>query len=263
MNPTPYTDVNSIIEELFTKIHPILGTKLVGFYVFGSLVNGDFDLASSDIDMWAALASDLDAAEFHRLQAIHQDFARAHPQWDDRIEVAYTPLAALRTITSQVSTVATILPGEPFHCTNTRKDWVIDLYTMRQKGITLYGEPPTATIPPLTQEDFTAAIREHARLWQTWINDVHTRQAQAYAILTTCRMLYAYRNGEQTSKPKAAAWAAAEFPESAALIERAVQWRQNWRTESADPQATLPKTRRFIESVLATILDASDTGGER
>src|ERR1700739_2040992 len=97
MNLTPYIDVNTLLNLLLSGIQKILGSKLVGFYLYGSLVTGDFDLESSDIDLLAAISSDLDETEFDALQQMHHDLAREHQDWDDRIEVAYLSVAALKT----------------------------------------------------------------------------------------------------------------------------------------------------------------------
>ncbi len=115
MNPTPYEDVNSIIQLLLSEIKEILGGKLVGFYLSGSLVFGDFDHKVSDIDLVAALSSDMDDREFEVLQKMHTNFAQQHKEWEDRIEVCYISTAALASVKSKTSTIANISPGEPFH----------------------------------------------------------------------------------------------------------------------------------------------------
>ena len=48
--PTPYPDVNEILDLLLARASAILGPQLVGMYLYGSLSSGDFDPASSDID---------------------------------------------------------------------------------------------------------------------------------------------------------------------------------------------------------------------
>ncbi|MBT3189561.1 MAG: nucleotidyltransferase domain-containing protein [Anaerolineae bacterium] len=48
--PTPYPEVNTIVDHLFVNIKKILGEQFVGLYLHGSLITGDFNLESSDID---------------------------------------------------------------------------------------------------------------------------------------------------------------------------------------------------------------------
>src|SRR6202521_358150 len=78
MLATPYANINAILELLLASPQGILDTKLVGLYLYGSLVIGDFDPDISDIDLVAALSSDIDEREFEALQKMHADFARLH-----------------------------------------------------------------------------------------------------------------------------------------------------------------------------------------
>src|SRR5689334_22278437 len=95
-HPTPYTDINALLDLLLSRMQMILGNKLIGLYVFGSLVVGDFDYDSSDIDLIAATSTELDEAELERLKMMHQEIALQEKLWDDRLEVAYISIGALR-----------------------------------------------------------------------------------------------------------------------------------------------------------------------
>jgi len=53
IHPTPYPDVNAVLRELLVGVQAVLGQHMVGMYLEGSLVNGDFD-ESSDIDFVVA-----------------------------------------------------------------------------------------------------------------------------------------------------------------------------------------------------------------
>jgi Nucleotidyltransferase domain len=87
MQATSYPDINILLDILLSRIQSILDKKLVGLYLNGSLVIGDFDPNISDIDLVAALSSDIDEREFEELQKMHTAFAHEHKEWDDRIEV--------------------------------------------------------------------------------------------------------------------------------------------------------------------------------
>lgn len=250
-DPTPYADINQLLELLLSGMQKILGAKLIGLYLYGSLVIGDFDPNISDIDLVAALSSDIDDKEFGTLQKMHDDFANGHKQWDDRIEVCYISVAALRTVKSQTSIVANISPGEPFHRREASKEWITDWYVVREKGITLFGPSPKTIIEPISKDEFIHSVKANAKAWRLWINDMHNRKSQAYAILTLCRALYAYKNGEQVSKKQAALWAEQELPEWSSLIQNALLWREAWRDENVDHDATFPETLRFVHFVIS------------
>lgn len=255
MQPTPYPLVNDLLDSLLSQMQTILGENLIGLYLYGSLVTGDFDLEISDIDLLAAVARDLTEMEFNALKQMQDSLVLKHPAWDNRIEIAYLSLRGLQTFKTHPSPIAIISPGEPFHIKEAGKDWLVNWYMVREKGKVLFGPPPGAIITPVSKEEFIACVKDHAVSWREWLDDIYYRGSQAYAILTLCRALYTIKNGEQVSKLKAAAWVEKELPEWAALIQNAVQWRQaQWREENIDHEFTLPETRRFVHFMIDQIL---------
>src|SRR5262249_17679020 len=204
---------DELLGSLLHQIQRILGKRLVGLYLYGSLVTGDFDRETSDIDLLAALSSDIDDDAFEQLQVMHNEFVAKNQNWNDRIEIAYLSTAALRTFKSQVSRIAIISPGEPFHIKEAGKDWLINWWAIREKGVALFGPTPGTLIEPISKQEFLQAVQEQAQDWREWVYHMQLRPAQAYAILTLCRALYACEHGQQASKQQAAQWAQARFPE--------------------------------------------------
>ncbi len=257
MTPTPYPPVNALLDTLRSGIHHTLGSKLSGLYVFGSLVTGDFDFDLSDLDLAAALATDLDADEFSRLERMHADIARDHPQWDDRIEVGYISVANLRRFDPQC-TIAVISPGEPFHFRAAEHGWVFNLHVLREQGLDLFGPSPTTLIEPISHEQFAHALGERMKGWRAWTGDPEAlvqRKEQAYTILTMCRALYAHRNGEFVSKQQAASWAARELPAWSSLIHNALRWRAATDDQNVDHQATRTEALNFTRDVTELIIN--------
>jgi hypothetical protein len=182
-------------------------------------------------------------------------FVSIHRQWEGRLEIAYLSLHALKTFKTHASPIGIISPGEPFHIKEAGKDWLVNWYIVREKGVTLAGPPPTAIIEPISREEYIQSVKEYAEGWRERIHDVRNRGSQAYAILTMCRALYTCRNGEPVSKIQAASWAEKELPEWSALIKNAVGWREaQWQEENVDHEATLPGTRRFVDFVIDRIV---------
>ncbi|HKP51468.1 MAG TPA: aminoglycoside adenylyltransferase domain-containing protein [Chloroflexia bacterium] len=252
---TDYPEVNELLDGLLHQIQLILGTKLVGLYLYGSLVTDDFDRGISDVDLLAAISSDIDEDEFAQLQKMHHDIVDRNKEWDNRIEIAYLSVDALQTYNLRVSKLAIISPGEPFHVIEAGKDWLMNWYVVREKGIALFGPSPKTIIAPVTKEEFIQAVTDHAKSWKDWIEHIHSRPSQSYAILTMCRALYAYKNGEQVSKRQAALWAEKELPEWASLIRNALLWREGWREKGVDHEATFPETVRFVHFVVNQIFE--------
>lgn len=255
MHPTPYSDVNRLLHNLLAHMQQIFGQRLIAVYLFGSLVTGDFDPDTSDIDVLAVTASPSDDLEFARLDAMHAQIVSSYPAWQDRIEIAYVAVAALQAYTSQPATIALISPGEPFHVKEAGNDWLINWWTARASGVALYGHAPTTVIAPISDAAFLAAVQDQAREWRVYVNHArHSRPYQGYVILTLCRALYACINREQVSKRQASAWVAAQFPQWSSLIQAAMVWRAAWRESVADPEATFPQTERFVHFAVDQIV---------
>ena len=255
MQTTAYREVNIVLGSLLPRIQAILEQKLVGIYLYGSLVYGDFDLEQSDIDLLTVTAASLDARELTQLETMHQELAAENPSWDGRIEVAYLTVDALQTFRTHASPIANISPGEPFHVLEAGKDWLVNWYMVREIGVALYGPPPQSVIGPIAKAEFVEMIRFHTCSWAQWVEGCRHHGGQAYAILTMCRALYTMTHGEQISKPQAAAWAAQRYPQWATLIHNALLWRAQQRTASSaiDPNATFPETVRFVHFAIEQI----------
>jgi len=255
MPDTPYADMNRLLERFLSDIRHIFQERLVGLYLYGSLTTGDFDPDCSDIDLLTVTASQITSLEFESLRGMHIDFARNNSEWEDRIDVVYLPVAALRTFRSWKSPIV-ISPGEPFHVREGEalKDWLQNWYVVRESGLALFGPPPKTIIPPITKEEFVEAVQRYAAEVSERVRHERDRKSHAYAILTVCRALHAVRTGKQASKRQAAFWAQEELPEWSRLIQAALAWRQEWREEHVVYAATHAETIRFVNFVSEQIL---------
>ena len=257
MQATPYADINELIELLLLQMQEILGKNLEGLYLYGSLVWGDFDYDISDIDLLVVTATDINKKEFRQLKKMQAAFATKYKAWAGRLEIAYVSLQALKTFKTQGSQIAVISPGEPFHIKEAGKDWLINWYTLQEKGVTLFGPAPKTFIEPISKAEFIQVVKEQAGEWREWITQtkvMRRRNYQAYAILTMCRAFYAYKFGEQVSKKQAALWAQKELPKWSGLIKNALEWREDWRNKKVDHEATISEARCFVNFVVDQII---------
>jgi len=250
MRQTPYPDIDRLLDDLLHRIRQILDTRLVGLYLYGSLVTGDFCPGVSDVDLLAATRADIDQTEFDRLRELHLAFVGNHPEWDNRVEVAYLSVAGLRTFKTQESVMAVISPGEPFHFKAAGKEWLINWWQVRERGVALYGPDPKTLIEPISRQEFLDTVQEHTQHWREWVRDSRSRKGQAYARLTLCRALYAVVNGEQVSKRRAALWAQECLPQQVKLIEQALEWRKAEDDEGIEHEATFPETECFVHFMI-------------
>jgi predicted nucleotidyltransferase len=253
---TGHADVDALLDLLGGRIRALLGPKLLGLYLTGSLVTGDFDPLVSDVDLLAVTSVALSRRDVERLAAMHAALATQEPRWQNRIEVAYLSRAALRTYRTRTSTMAVTSPGEPFHTKPAGRDWLLNWFVVRERGVALHGPPPAAFIGPISAEEVTLAVHEGAE-WRRARVPRH-RNGQVFTILTMCRALHTVETGELASKRQAAAWAASALPEWAGLIEGALTWwREHWYDQDVDHEATAADTVAFVDDLADRIAAAA------
>lgn len=248
--PTPYEDINTLLDVLLTRIQSVLGTNIIGVYLYGSLASGDFDPDVSDIDLLAVTSRTVRKHELETLKEMHGNLARQYPKWNDRIEVQYVSCIALRTFKTQTSKIVTISPGEPIHFINAGIDWLFNWYEVQEKGMVLFGPHHASIIPSISKHEYMIAVKDSALYWRERMKK-YTHQSSrgscAYIVLTICRILYGYRYGKQASKTRAAAWVAKEYPQWASLIADAISWRKTqWKKRQKSIGAALPDIQRFV-----------------
>jgi len=155
------TEIEALLDRLSEEIRRNTNDSLIGLYVYGSLVTGDFDKDRSDIDLLAVLDSDIEDDTLGRLERMHARLIEDYPAWEDRIEVAYVPAPALWNFRTRTGRIAVVSPGEPFHLKPAGSDWLMNWYTVREAGVTIYGPPPRTLIPELSQSEVVETAREH------------------------------------------------------------------------------------------------------
>jgi len=249
--PTPYADINQLLDALLTRIRAILDANLIGLYLYGSLAAGDFDEATSDIDFIAATSARLDVQELEQLKAMHEELAARWGRWGSHLEGAYLPLSAMRQDDPTDAQHPFVSATTPFGIHELGWDWVINRYVVREKGIILFGPSPATLIDPISPDQLTDAVRhilgKEFRQYLDCPDALRTRAYQAFVTLTLCRALYALQRGDFVSKPHAAAWAEHTLPaEWIPLIQRALAWRDD---ETVD-EVGLPETLRFLRFAL-------------
>ncbi len=211
------------IDELVTAIRATLGDDLVGLYVYGSYLLGDFDLDASG-------------------------FVRAHPTWRNRLDIVYIGRDTLSTFRRGNGSFAVISPGEPFHLQTDAGDWRQTWYLLRETSVPLVGPDAGELVPPISQAEFVAAILDDLPHLLAWSADGDAG-ALAYGVLTTCRALQTVRTDAMPSKPEAAAWVRERMPEWAPVIDAALACRHSGGRVGFDDSATRESARRFIASL--------------
>lgn len=251
MEWSQYEEVNTVIEKLMNGHEKIFGDRMVGYYLYGSLIWGDFDISSSDIDTLCVLSSEVTEEEMKKLRVFHEELADNHPLWRDRIEVHYAPISGLEHFRTIPFTMGNISPGEPLHLISAGIDWLDEWYCVQEYAVPLLGLDKSKVIPRIEKKEFIERVCRYARSFQERIKTCKQSQySQSYGILTLCRALYTLKNEEQVSKLAAAEWAKNYLPEYKDVIQDALVWRKERSAMSKNAEKTYEIAEKFVDDIL-------------
>jgi len=225
---TPYPEINAVLSEWVDGLIRLLGQKVVGVYLSGSLAYGDFVPGRSDIDLQVVLQTPLTESEHRWIEQLHKEVERRHPEWAERIECSYVPLELMRELTPPAIPRPWWGFGTFYAEAPAGNEWIINHYLLSKHGITLAGAEFNDLIPRI---DIDSVRRASARdLFQEWVpkigDDVWLSNShhQSYLVLNLCRILHTVIQREPRSKKIASEWAKATYPQWKGLIEEAERW---------------------------------------
>ena len=237
---------HAVVSAVRDSIAETIGDELVGLFVYGSLVTGDFDPGVSDIDLISVLAHVPDERLIAALRAMHGRLVVANPEWDDRIDVDYVSRRGLAECRTRRTTIARISPGEPFHVLDAGTDFILDWYPAREHAVALRGPSIDTFIPEIPESEYLDEVRHYLAPFPDRFDEDASPGSQSYAVLTMCRGLYALREGERHSKRHAGLRARSEFPHWAPVIDRAIAWREDPSRAADDDPAHVAEARSFL-----------------
>ncbi len=254
---SPCDDVNAVVTQLSDGLTALLGERLLGLYLTGSLTYGDFDPDSSDIDFLAVLGLELSAQQLTALTGLHNRLGAAVPRWAKRLEGSYITKDMLATKIRPQWARPYVNAGE-IHSYRYGSEWTINLYALQECGVALVGPAPEAMFPHIDIEDVRAASRQD--LIDEWLPKSEYPDAfqqagydsnhlRAYATLTMCRILHRATHDGIASKRVASSWVKETYGEPwKSLVEEAETWRHG-KTMATDQEvkAFIAFTAREIE----------------
>jgi hypothetical protein len=260
--PTPYSDVNAVLRDFLARIRPILYDRFTGMYVYGSLAQGDFDHATSDIDFIVVTERDVTAAQYGLLGAMHAQFGASDAYWAHKIEAAYIQKDALNLPSTYPATYPQLEKGRALAREPLEIGWPFQRYVLRSQGIVIAGPAPVTVMEPVAARELSAADMAILRMWQqqsrsdpSWLAWVRQRQEQYFFLVTLCRSLYTLEHGTLASKATAARWAGDTLdPKWAALIAHALMARDSAEMVVGEELAT---TLAFLDYTAQRLTEAS------
>lgn len=218
----------SILSEWVDGLQRLVGEKVLGLYLAGSLSYGDFVPERSDIDLQAVVRIPLTDDELCSVEQLHRKMEGTSTQWANRVECSYVPLAFMGDITPPKTPRPWWGFGRMYAEALAGNEWTINHYLLSKHGVPLYGPEFSTLAPPISVADVQrACVRDLLSEWLPKINDnswFASSHHQSYLVLNLCRILYTAIAGEVGTKKTAAAWAKATYCEWKALIEAAERW---------------------------------------
>jgi hypothetical protein len=255
-SPTPYPELNSVLEELVGSVQAALGHTFVGACLQGSFAVGDFD-RHSDVDFIITVRDELTGEQVDLLQGIHARVYALDSEWARHLEGSYFPAAVLRSYEQHAQPLWYLDHGSRTlvrsdHCNTIVVRWVV-----REHGIALAGPVPATLVDPIPVDALREEIRATMRAFGQEILDdpakYRNRFYQGYIVLSYCRMLRDLVVGRPGSKRAGAAWATANLDSRwSGLIDRAWDGRPNPAVavrQPADP-ADFDSTLQFVRMAL-------------
>jgi hypothetical protein len=219
--------VNLVLEMLLERVQTALEEQFVGLYLYGSLATGDFDPASSDLDFAVVTATLLAPETSAALESLHRELWASGLKWAAKLEGAYVPKSLIRRHDPAGPAIPAVNEGA-FYLAQLGSDWVIQRHVLRECGVVLAGPDPQTLIDPVSANEIRQAIRGLLTEWwfpmlenPAWLAE-RGSEYHAYAVISMCRVLHGLQHGTIVSKPVAARWAQANYPQWQPLIAQAL-----------------------------------------
>jgi predicted nucleotidyltransferase len=263
--PTPYPELNAVLQELLGGVQRILLDDLMGMYLQGSFAVGDFD-SYSDCDFIVAVDQELSGPQRDSLQAMHERIFDLKYEWARHLEGSYFPKVVLRDHALTEADLWYLDNGSRVLVKSRHDNTAVVRWILREKGVVLAGPPASSLIDPVPSLVLRREILQVFTDWGEQIladpQQINNRFYQTFAVLSYCRMLHDLHTGVIGSKRSGAEWAKRRLdPSWSDLIDRAWAGRPNPAVSSREPAnpADLARTLELIEVVLKLAQDHAVT----
>lgn len=178
--------------------------ELIGVYLYGSVVSGDYRPGVSDVDVVVLHRNDPDDELRRNLAAAHQRPGR-HAGFD-RLDVSFVPLRLVGTYGDD--TLPYLRDGR-FHGAGGGDLNMVTWRSLRERGVALRGVPPAEVVPPVSCGDLAENMRVNLAFLAGRMPAYVAMGVEetVFGILSICRVLYTLRTGDLIGKIAAARWA--------------------------------------------------------
>jgi hypothetical protein len=258
--PTPYSDLNLVLNDLVRGVRKVLGANFHSACLQGSFATGDFD-QYSDVDFLIVLRDEVSSECVPALQEIHGRVFDGQSAWATHLEGSYITRDVLRDCRRAGGELWYLDNGSRSLVRSDHCNTVVVRWTVWKHGITLAGANAKSLVDPIPDEALRA---EGRRTMRNWGKDllarpayVKSRWGQAFVVVSYCRMLQTLATAKILSKAAGVKWALASLePKWADLIERAWNDRPNPSEKIHQPADArdVDETLAFVQYAIASIL---------
>jgi len=221
------------------ELEAVLGKRLAGAYIYGSLARRCFHPATSDVDIMVISEVPCSDAQVAQIRLAHQRAAiPVDATFATRSQAALneTP-TPIDFVVKAGDTVLRVPEG--------RGDFVIDRQDVSESGLALVGPCPHAVIDPVPWQTLAEAM--------DWLFPAILPRFKN-PVLMLCRICYAFANRTLCSKVDAGEWAVSEFdPEWRVLVESALRDYAGGIASAGSRDATLRSFEHYCANYIAEL----------
>jgi len=264
---TQYPELDVVLHGHAVRLQETLGDLLIGVYLLGSLAIGDFD-STSDIDFVVVTAAEMSESQVKQVQSVHDQTYGQDNRWVKHLEYSFFPLNVLRHPSSPFSHDGRAQDknrelwyfehGSPKIERSDHDNSLVVRWTLKQKGVTVFGPEPSSLLDPVSPDALRAEIQDSLIGWGNELlkdaEPYRNRFFQAFIVLHYCRMLQDLDEGRITSKREGALWAKSNLdPKWISLIEYCWNDRQDSKIHISQPAVSeiFQEVLAFVEYAVA------------
>jgi Nucleotidyltransferase domain len=202
-------ELSSVLQVLAGEAAGILGEDLLGVYLTGSFALGAGD-AHSDVDFLVVARSEPTPEQEARARALHRSLPDRHERWAGRLEGSWVSSAALRDPPGAHDPWLYVDNGHREMERSRHDDSANGRWVLREGGLAVVGPPPASLLDAVSPDAVRAEARDQADLRSVWLREhpesLDDGWMQPYAVLTSCRLVYAAEYGRVGAKAASTEW---------------------------------------------------------
>jgi hypothetical protein len=256
--PTPYDELNFILEEIVSVSRRVLTDNFVGAYLQGSFALGAGDLAS-DCDFLVVTLGPVTPDQELELRVFHDELPTRKGFWNHHMEGSYAPADEIKTTSGLGRGWLYIDHGWREmqwneHCNSAVVRWIL-----HEHGVALAGPPASEVVdaPPkgVLRADMLKEVPTFISDLLGWIS-FDIAWAQRYAVVSLCRMWFTFETDEVASKPDSVQWALGRLDARwRPLLKNALDDRLlGFDPKQKPAKALVDETREFAKQVTKLVL---------